>query len=147
MSSQAIAGATGTLSDQPPSTSIRPFISIAGNIPGIEELAATARLKDPFVSTISSPVSRSIATAANGTGRSSMSTSGISMANSSLVEIFLYQFHLQNSAGVEDPLSEQPHKPVKKTVGTDGKTESSSTALEAVFEEKFALEKIFQRSL
>jgi len=53
---------------------------------------------------------------------------------------------VQHSAGIEDALPEQPHKPVKKTVVTD-KSEILIHRVCGGLEEKFAFERFFSLSI
>ena len=64
---------TGTGFTKPPSTSHSPPIFTGGKMPGNAAEARTASSNDPFCSHCSRPVAKSVATAANGLGRSSIS--------------------------------------------------------------------------
>ena len=67
----------GTLLTQPPSMQVRPWPTwIGGRTPGIAQEARTATRREPRSITTSSPEPMSAATAAKGTGRSSIRRSG-----------------------------------------------------------------------
>ena len=65
---------TGRFSTIPPSTRSRPSTSTGANTPGADMLARIADVRSPRSSTTRSPVSRSAATARNGVGSSSKSS-------------------------------------------------------------------------
>ncbi len=65
------ATSIGRLATSPPSSSRLPSISTGVNAPGTDMLARIARDRLPRSSTTFSPVTRSVATARNGIGRSS----------------------------------------------------------------------------
>ena len=72
----ARATLTGTGLTRPPSTSRRPLLRTGVTMPGTAMLARTASVSSPLRATTSAPVSQSVATAAKGSARSSISAPG-----------------------------------------------------------------------